>query len=149
MIQLCYVPLVTSASSSGWTSSYAVSFSRPWLADLLHREPTFSYTEVCPGTGKWCPIFQFVTIMPKVQFGTLSYLSSCLLIAVHPPAWPSPVPYSMMFWWACQSHSSPFNPSDESRNTKYSCRACQRLELFSGKSQEGPFAWSRVTELEE
>ena len=52
-MQLCHVPVVTSALSSGWLYSYALSFLRPWLAELQHREPAFSYTEFWPRTGTW------------------------------------------------------------------------------------------------
>lgn len=146
MTQLCHIPLV----SSGWLYSYALSFLSPWLAELQHREPAFSYTEFWPRTGT-CYLFfpKSVATMLKVHFGPLSYLSTWLLVAGHSLPWPLPVLYSMTFWWACQSHCHPLNQSDESKNDKHPRQAHQDLESFSGKPQEAPFALSRVRELQE
>lgn len=101
-----------------------------------HIEPEVSYTKVCTGTGKQCPLFHSLSqehSRSSWDHWVICLAASSLLRAGHPFPWSLPVPYSMTFKGACQPLSSPLNQSDESRKGKYANWAHQGLEVF----QEG------------
>lgn len=115
-----------------------------------HIEPEVSYTKVCTGTGKQCPLFHSLSqehSRSSWDHWVICLAASSLLRAGHPLPWSLPVPYSMTFKGACQPLSSLLNQSDESRKGKCANWAHQGLEFF----QEGTGGPSpdRESELEE
>lgn len=137
MIQLWHAPLVTSAPSSGWTSSSTMFISRPWLAELQHIACIQLHWSLYWDRAMVFHLPKFVTIMLKVLFAQWTTELSIQLPSALIAEYPSPGLFLSLIPWgsggAANHTPPPFAKMISPRKGKYPNWACQGLELFSGK----------------